>query len=181
MATWAASAAGLPIERAYAAKRKGPHGLADCAGLRMWNASRPWMERDGPGDCDDRAGHDVHQDGATRQRDHRRRVDNPQRLVDYRVAPATESAERILIKPETAAPALAAGRYAVIIKGKPSTSRSTARSRRPRIASSAYERRTARSIRSAEADDPRHGVTSISIPMGRSIGGLPLEPATVAG
>jgi hypothetical protein len=37
---------------------------------------------------------------------------------DYRVAPATESPEMILIKPETAAPALAAGRYAVIIKGQ---------------------------------------------------------------
>jgi hypothetical protein len=37
---------------------------------------------------------------------------------DHRVAPATESAEMILIKPETAAPALAAGRYAVIIKGQ---------------------------------------------------------------
>lgn len=37
---------------------------------------------------------------------------------DYRVAPSTDSPEMILIKPESEATALAAGRYALIIKGQ---------------------------------------------------------------
>src|SRR5262249_27960586 len=37
---------------------------------------------------------------------------------DYRVAPSGDSPEMIVIKPETGAPALAAGRYALVIKGQ---------------------------------------------------------------
>jgi hypothetical protein len=37
---------------------------------------------------------------------------------DYRVAPSSESPEMVLVKPENAAPALPAGRYALIIKGQ---------------------------------------------------------------
>jgi hypothetical protein len=38
--------------------------------------------------------------------------------LDYRVAPSRESAEMIVIKPDSAAPPLAPGRYALIIKGQ---------------------------------------------------------------
>jgi hypothetical protein len=37
---------------------------------------------------------------------------------DYRVAPSGDSPEMILIKPDTAAPPLAAGRYALVVKGQ---------------------------------------------------------------
>jgi hypothetical protein len=37
---------------------------------------------------------------------------------DYRVAPSTESPEMILVKPDIAAPPLAAGRYTLVIKGQ---------------------------------------------------------------
>jgi hypothetical protein len=37
---------------------------------------------------------------------------------DYRVAPSSDSPEMIVIKPESGAPALAAGRYALVIKGQ---------------------------------------------------------------
>jgi hypothetical protein len=37
---------------------------------------------------------------------------------DYRVAPSSDSPEMILVKAEDAAPTLAAGRYALIIKGE---------------------------------------------------------------
>jgi hypothetical protein len=37
---------------------------------------------------------------------------------EYRVAPSTDSPEMILVKPDSAAPALAPGRYALVVKGQ---------------------------------------------------------------